>query len=392
MYRYATLVLVGFALGCPQPPPQAGDSCSTIRDCIGEQRLACQGNRCAVVPCARSAECPLGAACVDAVCGEAECEADDDCPTGFQCFEGDCRNDLCEFKAECGADQVCIGSPPRCSAPPLRCANDRECPSDLSCKLPDGVCDRRCTSDSSCPDQSYCDGDFCRLACRDTSECADGEVCLGERCITNTCGEVACPTDRPFLDPTDCSCVGCLSDVDCRVERNERCNDVGACVYCPVRAATAGACLQQQLVLDQGCCMQCVDERDCAEASVCTMGRCEFADPRDCARDDDCPIGWRCDLGVCVEEGSSGACAVQADCPDGEACYLGGECRPEAIVCDGCSEPNRCVAEPQDDEGTCAGCDETCATQGCPAGEVCYVPPGAAEGFCAPLGSVGSCP
>lgn len=387
------LLLVCIGLwDCSTPAPQEGDACTDVDDCAGESPLACSQRQCVRIACARTAQCPAGAACVRGVCTVPECEVHDDCPSDQLCFEGDCRSDLCEFKAECDPGEVCIGVPPRCARPPARCDDDRECPTDRFCKLPEGTCEPRCTSDAGCPPGSYCDDEFCRLSCVTSSDCAFEAICVDGRCVTNDCELATCPDDRPFIEPQVCECVECLAELDCRTDRNERCDDSGTCRYCPVRAASEGACIQQGLRLVHGCCSECERDAHCPEGTRCDSGRCELADPRDCLRDDDCPVDSHCDLGTCVMSGSGAPCSGQTDCATGEACHPGGVCRPESDACaDGCEPPNRCVAEPGDDVGSCRGCTERCSEEGCPEGTACHVPAGASEGWCAARETMSDC-
>jgi len=382
--------LAAFALSCSRPEPRAGDSCRTIEDCVTLEALACLQGECVRVGCSRSVECPAGAACVSGRCRAAECDSDDDCP-GTTCFEGDCRSDLCAFKAECDEGEVCIGTPPKCAAPPSRCTVDRECPTDRFCRLPEGTCDRKCTSDASCAAGSYCDGDFCRLACDSSADCADQSYCVDGRCLESDCDERDCPDARPFTNPVSCTCTECLADRDCVGERNERCTASGTCSYCPISATSDAQCVNQGLVPVGGCCAECAADRDCLPGTHCNRGRCVLDDPRDCADDEDCPRGARCDLGWCVLPGSMTPCAIQDDCVQDEACYSDGRCRAQSTVCADCPSPSRCVAEPGDDVGTCVGCELACDDAACGEGDVCFVDAGAVDGYCVAVETAPEC-
>jgi hypothetical protein len=375
-------LLALLVLGCSGREPRAGDSCFSADDCVGERPLSCLQQECVRLSCSRSPECPAGAACVDGICQVPECSDDDDCRPHELCFEGDCRGDVCRVKAECDRNEVCIGVPGICQPPPSRCTVDAECPVDTFCKLPEGACEPRCTSDRSCPDGSYCDGEFCRLRCTSSADCAAADVCVDGRCVADACGEVSCPPATPFVEPASCECVGCLTDSDCRADDQRRCSDAGECLYCLIRAESSSACAEQGLRLVDGCCAECGADRDCPDGTHCEVGRCIIDDPRECVVDADCPEPGRCDLGWCVLPGTMTPCELQRDCPDGEACYSDGRCRAESTVCEGCADPGRCVAEPGDDVGTCTGCTELCAPDGCPSTQVCFVPEQAGEGFC----------
>lgn len=389
-YDLVALLALGI-VACSGREPRAGDFCRSVDDCVADEPLACLQNECVSMTCERSPGCPAGAACVDRACQLPECADDEDCRRHELCFEGDCRGDVCRVKAECDTGEVCIGVPPQCKPPPSRCTSDAECLPDTFCKLPEGACEPRCTSDASCAEGAYCDGDFCRLLCISSSDCRAGDVCVDGRCVVDPCDDVSCPADTPFVDPSTCACVGCLADSDCRQESQQRCSDAGDCLYCLLRAEATNACVEQGLRLVDGCCAECALDRDCPDGTHCEAGRCVIDDPRECVVDADCPDPARCDLGWCVLPGSMTPCEIQTECPSGEACYADGRCRAQSEVCEACPAPSRCVAEPGDDLGTCAGCSTTCATDGCPGDTVCFVPDGAAEGFCAAAETV-ACP
>lgn len=379
--HHPVVLLTVLLAACGRPSVSPGDPCASTAECLADQELACSQGQCARLPCQRTAQCPAGAACLQGVCGPPECAQDSDCLGPLRCFEGDCRADLCEFKAECDPGEVCIGEPPQCRLPPARCTEDRECPNDTFCQLPEQACQRKCTSDAACGPESYCDGAFCRLRCRTGSDCASTDACVDGRCQRVDCAPVDCPPQRPLQDPQTCSCVACLADTDCATQAREGCSTANRCIVCVLKSTDASVCAAQGLVLLEGCCAECATATDCGLGSSCLDGRCQPAATRDCAADADCGAGARCDLGYCVEPGSAAPCVRQADCPSGEACYGDGRCRAAAQLCTDCAAPNRCVAEPGDDIGSCVGCAATCDATGCGAG-VCYVPAGATEGFC----------
>lgn len=379
--------LLSFALSvvvvsCSRSDPQPGDSCTSLEDCVGTTALSCLQGSCVRQSCERSAECPLGAACVLGICQAPECAMAEDCPIRHRCWEGDCRADVCEFKAECEPGQVCTGEPPLCRTPPERCTIDDECPTDTHCKLPDQICEARCASDASCAAGSYCDGDFCRLECRDGADCSSEEVCIERRCAPDPCGDRTCAQDRPFLNPQTCECVACIDDSDCSVDGRERCSDAGRCLFCLLRSDDSTVCTQQGLRLLEGCCTECTADRDCPDGTHCEVGRCVVDDPRECVVDEDCPVDAACDAGWCVLPGSMAPCERQIDCATGEACYDDGRCRAEGETCGECPSPSRCVAEPGDSSGTCTGCAVSCDSSACSDGMTCFFPDAAVEGYC----------
>lgn len=377
--------LAGLLAGCSPaaPAPQAGDPCDELADCVGAAELACQGGTCQAIPCERSRECPVGAACVRGQCTAPECASDGDCAEQGRCFEGACRDDLCQDRSECPDGQVCLGRPPLCQEPPEVCESDVQCPRGQGCKLPASQCVTLCGQGQRCPDQGWCDGLLCRSICQLNAQCDLGERCVEGRCqVPRDCSsEPPCPGDRPLRDPVDCSCVACLEDVDCAVERQEAC-DAGECIVCELRAADEGVCADVDLARRGGCCVECVEDVDCEAGELCERAVCVDLLDRSCLTDVDCRQDRICDGGRCTRPASLAPCQLQRECPDGEACYADGRCRVEGNVCQGCRAPGRCVAEAGDRVGTCAGCREACAQDGCPDDQLCFVPEGDEEGWC----------
>lgn len=60
------------------------------------------------------------------------------------------------------------------------------------------------------------------------------------------------------------------------------------------------------------------------------------APPSECTVDSDCPVGYKCINGVCVQEAPPGVCVTDDDCPPGYKC-VNGECVSE--------EPWECVSD-----------------------------------------------
>jgi hypothetical protein len=366
--------------------PAEGDACATVADCAPTPRLSCRNGTCQEIRCRRSNECPSGAACIDRYCAAAECNVDGDCTDDARCFEGDCRSDLCRSVDDCGPGATCRGVPPRCQPPPSVCEEDGQCPADQGCKLPQAVCDALCARDADCESSEYCDGEFCRARCEQTADCLDERVCVQGECVpAPSCpSDETCPATLPFRQPASCDCVACLTDSDCLSERDEFCSVDGECVTCQSRNDDPDACAEQGLRFQGGCCVACLVDADCPRELelVCEQGRCVTETQQSCAEDDDCEDDERCEGDRCVPTASLQPCSRQSDCPSDEACYDGGRCRAAGDVCGGCPAPSRCVAEPGDTRGTCAGCTASCAEAGCPDGQRCRLPEGATEGWC----------
>lgn len=364
-----------------EPVAQLSDGCQTIADCATGDRLACLNGICSRIACERTSTCPPDAACVDGFCDAPQCAQTTDCSTGI-CYEGECRLGLCEDVSQCESGQACRGEPPRCQEPPNRCLDDRDCPGGRGCVLALGLCELECRADDECGPGSYCD-DLCRPECDRDDQCLGSQICRDRRCQdTVQCSPISCARERPFQDPLTCECVGCVNDFDCLVE-GFACSDARVCTWCPLRAESDAACAAQGLTLQNGCCVECINDQDCAFGSnlECTSGRCVLANPSECAADEDCAANEVCDNARCRRAGSLSACGSQSDCGETEACHADGLCRLEG-ECD-CESPSKCVAEPGDVRGTCAGCTEACTQDGCAPGELCVIPPGESEGFCA---------
>lgn len=375
---------LGSFWGCEDAPApaQIGDTCTSIVECASGDKLTCLNNMCTRKTCTRTAECPPDSACVDSYCDDAQCSQDSDCAAGG-CFEGRCIPNLCKSSADCDAGLACRGAPPKCVTPPTRCVRDADCPNALGCVVALGICKKACVDDAQCATGEYCE-DLCRPLCVGDEHCRGTEICRDDRCVPiNDCPSVACESARPFQDPITCQCVGCVNDFDC-LEQGTACADSQICTYCPIRAESENTCRAQGLFLVDGCCVECTADADCSFGTslACNRGRCEAQSASECAKDTDCPsAGQVCDNGRCREGGSLVSCALQNDCPQDEACYSDGICRTQANCA--CVAPSRCVAEPGDTLGTCAGCTTHCAEDGCAQGQLCVVLQGNTQGFCA---------
>lgn len=384
-YFISLLFAFLFVWGCEEPLPQIGDSCQKFEDCAQGDRLACQNNTCQQIRCQSTPECPFGSACVGGYCTIAECLNDTECTGAQICFGGACLVAGCKDNSDC-PNQVCRGTPKQCLAPPAFCLNDVDCPTGKRCQNTTGQCKETCQSDDNCSVDQYCDGLFCRRRCTTDDQCTGSDLCIEQKCQSAPdCGEAACPPDKPVRDIRTCVCLECQSDNQCNMARNEACLDQ-ECTYCPIESTSESQCLLQGLRLRQGCCVQCVVNEHCdsENGEVCQKGRCIDQSERTCLTDDQCGFEEVCDGSRCTPESSLKACTKQTDCPDGEACHGNGRCRAVSDRCQGqCQAPNRCIAEPGDTQGTCAGCTQSCTDNGCPTDSFCYVPEGQVEGYCA---------
>lgn len=368
-------------------PSRSGDRCASTADCRDNPALVCLEGACQLVDCERTADCPDGAACQRGLCLRRQCETSQDCSQGQPCFEGACIEGGCESVADCPTGQACTGIPPTCQPPPPLCDDERDCPADTVCRLPDRSCASRCQHDTDCPDPELCDGEVCRPPCENSGQCAGQDICVSQRCITPVdCADAApCTGLLGARSPYDCSCVACVADADCDAQRGQRCTDALTCLFCPLETDDARDCAARGMVLADGCCTDCASDTDCTDASApfCDAGRCVEAAPHDCLTDSDCAGDTVCLDAACEPAASLADCVVQSDCPTGEACFDDGRCHAESDSCADCPSPSRCVGDRRDTRGVCRGCTDHCGSAGCPDDTVCFVDEGAAEGFCA---------
>ncbi len=369
-----------------QPKAQLGDPCKSLSDCAAGQLLVCNEHVCDVVSCTVPEDCPDATACVHEYCAPPECSTVGDCKAPATCWEGACLEGVCRSKEDCPAGKVCQGRPPQCVDPPEHCQSDDDCPVGHACATFRAACRPACADDADCGHSEYCLEGACVNPCRDDTECPADFACADQRCqkLADCSDQPACGGLHPYRDPLTCACVACLDDTQCDHTQQEACTGAQQCVYCPERATSPSDCASQGRVFVDGCCAECADDGDCpsAQAPYCDHGRCAATAPPACIAQNDCDAPKVCDQGRCVAPPSYDACQLQSDCPDGEACYADGLCRAEAATCGDCPAPSRCVAEPGDQIGTCAGCTTSCAADGCPTGQICVVDDGAREGYC----------
>ena len=134
----------------------------------------------------------VGGECEPPGCAGAPCEVNADCPVGELCQGGTCApKPECTVNADCGAERVCKAG--ACTAV-LGCVVDAHCPCDKgTCK--DNVCvgpakdcsaaPLPCKINADCPSKTYCVGEQCisTLECVVHADCAPGEACYGQRCF-----------------------------------------------------------------------------------------------------------------------------------------------------------------------------------------------------------------
>ncbi len=188
-------------------------------------------------PCGDGPPCMGRRVCEAGVCVGVQCLVDDHCIAGEVCHENRCV--VCAIDEHCGENGSCI----------------------------EGACLTRCDDDAGCGDNQVCNDNVCvDVECRDDAGCAVGvcesNVCepcrVTEDCVAGTCGRTPCQC-------VDNECVGCQGNDDC----------------------PAGVC-------NEGLCVDCIGDPDCAEDRFCVNNICG-----DCRGNDDCQGEDICLLNVC---------------------------------------------------------------------------------------------
>ncbi|MBW1807549.1 MAG: hypothetical protein JRJ87_05095 [Deltaproteobacteria bacterium] len=381
---FASLGLVGCVIfsfiGCGGAASQDNDggnlyACKIDAEC-GPAEYCYRGHCLPVaVTCNGDGDCPLDEICDLGIC-KPPCFTKDDCASGEYCASGHCLLG-CSQDADCAADETCDQSLHKCRR--AECQSDQDCPAGERCSA--GTCiEAECSIDQDCPAGERCNFGTCVSVCSGDQDCP-----LGENCVEGVCVSPLCETDEDCSPGLKCragECVECLDDDDCDSSHyctlNNECLECGdadpdhcgeECLLCEGESpycleGTCTECLTQddcdqsvpRYCTDEGSCQTCDDSSacgpdcvDCTEESlVCSADGSECAN---CANDEDCGQGARCEDALCV------------------ACDTDERCGPE---CDDCAGQSlHCFG------GTTGACSQCAADEHCPGGYWC------AAGSCA---------
>ncbi len=278
-------------------------------------------------------------------CGAGLCNAAaarcDACLPGTRTCKGDIAV-VCAEQGEierrnCAEDQVhCVGAG-QC----VECGRDADCPvlgacQNAYCDLVRGVCESQPRAQNSpCP-QGICNADGACVACISDADCPETGPCETRSCdrATNTC------VPKPAAEGKSCGagvcdgkgkCVGCVDD--------DACPAVGECQtkHCDPASKT---CDPQPAPNDEACrgsfgegscengrCVECRGDEDCAGAGACEQAFCRSSD-NTCQRRP-APAGAACSGGnVCDGAGDCVACSADLHCGANSSCVN------NACVCD----------------------------------------------------------
>ncbi len=346
-----------------------GDSCiqSTCQagQCISTGEIDCDdGNPCTVNFC-EAGECLVetatvdgdicdddGLSCTESICSDGDCvtQVSGGCLIEGACYpdgtgnpEADCfwcdvatnpnawsprdagtpcdNGEFCTIDDTCNATGQCRPGDPRdCGSPP-QCFGSMTCSNAQSACLPSSP-----ETGAPCDDGDLCTDNVCEAGSCVVDEATDCSN-LDDECVTGVC------------DPATGSCeaVNVADGTGCDLNDGDVCT-VGSC--------SAGSCVSQPLVCDDG--------------NACTV---DFCDPvTGCGSTPlDCSDGDACTIDSCDPD--SGCVNTPIDCDDSDACTVNScdsdiGCVSEPVDCD---DSNECTVNTCD---SATGCESTNVTDG----------------------------
>ena len=322
----------------------------TLSEVVGPE--CSPGEGCFLDPCLENADC-LSGWCVehlgDAVCTQS-CQ--EECPPGWTCKQTGgggpdvafiCVSDVanlckpCATGADCksvgGKDDLCLSYDDEGSFCGSGCAVGTDCPWGFSCLTTvtvDGISTLQCVADAGvCPCTAKSVGLALWTPCAVESEAGQ---CTGKRLCTLD-GLSTCDAAIPVAE----TCNGIDDDCDSAVDEPD---DVAgdSVPLCD----DGNECTADQCGGEVGCSHQELNEGECKDGDVCTVGdHCDdglcVGQPVNCDDGDPCTDDSCDGLGGCLAEPN------QATCDDGDPCTVADRC--EDLECKGTSVPCDCQAD-----------------------------------------------
>lgn len=293
-----------------------GPSCRT---CVGDKPRCktdpddpCNADKADCCQCVSNKDCAAGQICDGCNCVSPPC-----CPGSFAVFPDKARDpnfrlcSPCLSDTDCqmkGLGQICDLKNARCTntAPPA-CLKDGLSP-DEQCGP---ACNINCRTHS--PERPYCLNNMVCVACRRDADCPSGNFCLSGTC------------SNPCVDDRHCgpSCQNCGIAVSMDPQNPVAEGKPTNKPYCKVDV------IDGQKVVATGLCVQCREDKECAQGQTCVDNRCTPDQP--CSQA--CPSNEVCFGGKCVQ------CFTDAQCPCGHC--IEGRCSDKCTTNQDC-EGNQC--------------------------------------------------
>ena len=313
---------------------------------------ACQENQCGPDGCGGDCgSCDAGEGCSDqGACLPLTCLSSVDCPGDLVCLEPE---GIC---VECGGDEDC---PPEyvCAVDhqchlPITCKSDKDCKDfSMVCDKDSGIC-VQCLKAEHCEADSFCDEGFCvaDLCVGGSAACNDNtaSVCFADGSgwqVTEVCGEEQYCEDGECIDQV-CAPGKFFCDDDVAKECNEIGSDVAAEEDCGEAGLNCfeGECIETICIPDS---QFCTDDLNLA---TCAADGMEFSTEQ-CPAEHFCSDG-ECHPWVCLAGESYCVDSVAVTCNLAGSAVLGEEdcgAIPESHIClDGTCVPTVCSPDEVD--------------------------------------------
>jgi len=320
-----------------------GPSCRT---CVGDKPRCkadpedpCNADKASCCQCVSNKDCSPGQICDGCNCVSPPC-----CPGTFAVFPDKARDPNFRLCSPCLTDSDCQekGLGQICDLKNARCTNTAapSCVKDgLSVDEQCGpACNINCRTQS--PDRPYCLNNQVCVACRRDADCPSGNFCLSGTC------------NNPCVDDRHCGagCQNCGIAVSMDPQSPDPLGKPTNKPYCKVDV------INGQKIVATGVCVQCREDKECAQGQTCVDNRCtpDQTCQQACENNEVCFGGKcvqcftdaQCPCGHCIEGKCSDKCTANQDCEGNQCCQkstglcVSGRCGGTAggALC-GCSMP-----------------------------------------------------
>jgi hypothetical protein len=307
---------------CTSPRPICSVN-GTCIECLDTSNLGCSGD---------APWCKAGLTIEDNECVECRAHTDCDDETFPACEENRCvacsivDNNGCTLDAP-----LCVAGEPGSgdaeSNHCVQCVSSEDCGGDTPiCE--DSVCIPCSTRETEEGPDSGC-------TAQGAPRCLAGDLPTENSCV-ECLGEADCGLERS-LCADDNTCVECFGNDNCQSEAAPRCDGTATCSGCESDNDCTRFEDTSQCDVESGACVACTSDDNCPDANAAACGE-DFTCGA-CTSDSDCE--HLDDLGVC----NSGTC-VECTVQDESACGVN-SCNPAT---------NTCTATPRDSVDVCESC------------------------------------